>query len=118
MQLLHPRNIVYILGLSLIPVFVTAGLPDPGMSITQGRTALVLTDPQNDFLSPEGVTWGVVGASVTANDTVKHIGQLFKSAKTNEIPHYLKFVSEFPMTVTDKVKKIIMREQSIAELGL
>ena len=24
-------------------------------------TALVITDPQNDFLSPDGVTWGVVG---------------------------------------------------------
>ncbi len=28
------------------------------------RTALVVTDPQIDFLSPKGVTWGVVGKSV------------------------------------------------------
>lgn len=27
------------------------------MQITADDTALVLTDPQNDFLSPEGVTW-------------------------------------------------------------
>ena len=33
-----------------------AELPDPGMQIEKGRTALVVTDPQNDFLSPEGVT--------------------------------------------------------------
>ena len=85
-----------VLGLSLIPVFAAAGLPDPGMSITAGRTALVLTDPQNDFLSPEGVTWGVVGASVTANDTVKHIGQLFKSAKKNEIPVFVSPHYYFP----------------------
>jgi hypothetical protein len=32
-----------------------AELPDPGMAITQGNTALVITDPQNDFLSPKGV---------------------------------------------------------------
>lgn len=44
-----------------------AALPDPGMSIEPGRTALVITDPQNDFLSPDGVTWGVVGKSVEAN---------------------------------------------------
>lgn len=34
------------------------------MLITPRNTALVLTDPQNDFLSHEGVTWEVVGASV------------------------------------------------------
>ncbi len=32
------------------------GLPNPGMQIDPERTALVITDPQNDFLSPEGVT--------------------------------------------------------------
>lgn len=45
-------------------------LPNPGMKIDIIRTALVITDPQNDFLSPEGVTWGVVGESVTENNTV------------------------------------------------
>ncbi len=28
------------------------GLPDPGMKIEVGNTALIVTDPQNDFLSP------------------------------------------------------------------
>ena len=40
-----------------------AQLPDPGFTI-DGTTAIVITDPQNDFLSPDGVTWGVVGESV------------------------------------------------------
>ncbi len=31
------------------------------MQLTTGDTALVLTDPQNDFLSPEGVTWEPAG---------------------------------------------------------
>ena len=44
-----------------------AQLPDPGMKVDTARTAVVITDPQNDFLSPDGVTWGLVGASVTAN---------------------------------------------------
>ena len=34
-----------------------AALPNPGMDVVAGRTALVITDPQNDFLSPQGVTW-------------------------------------------------------------
>ena len=70
-----------------------AQLPNPGMTIDRAHTALVLTDPQNDFLSPEGVTWGVVGESVTDNNTVENIEALLKAAKENGIqvfisPHY------------------------------
>jgi fatty-acyl-CoA synthase len=35
-----------------------------------------------------------------------------------KVPRYFKFVSEFPMTVTGKVQKFVMREQSLKELGL
>ena len=35
-----------------------------------------------------------------------------------KVPRYIKFVSEFPMTVTGKVRKVEMREKSIADLGL
>lgn len=68
-------------------------LPNPGMTIDTGRTALVITDPQNDFLSPDGVTWGVVGESVTENNTVNNIETLFKEAKEAGLsvfvsPHY------------------------------
>ena len=35
-----------------------------------------------------------------------------------KIPRYVKLVDEFPMTVTGKVRKVEMREASIAELGL
>ena len=66
-----------------------AALPVPGFEIDGERTALVITDPQNDFLSPKGVTWGVVGKSVTENNTVEHIGELFKSAKDNDIPVFV-----------------------------
>jgi nicotinamidase-related amidase len=67
----------------------SAELPDPGMQISPANTALVVTDPQNDFLSPNGVTWGVVGKSVTANNTVENIETLFKSAKANGIPVFI-----------------------------
>jgi len=68
---------------------VEAQLPDPGMDIDPGRTALLITDPQNDFLSPDGVTWGVVGKSVTENNTVANIESLFKAAKANNIPVFV-----------------------------
>ena len=68
---------------------VKAALPDPGMEIDGGRTAVLITDPQNDFLSPKGVTWGVVGESVTKNNTVANIESLFKAAKANDMPVFV-----------------------------
>lgn len=72
-----------------LPGITSAALPDPGMHVEKGRTALVVTDPQVDFLSPKGVTWGVVGKSVTANNTVENIETLFKSAKASDIPVFV-----------------------------
>ncbi|PCH59342.1 MAG: isochorismatase [Gammaproteobacteria bacterium] len=66
------------------------------MQIEKGRTALVVTDPQNDFLSPKGVTWGVVGKSVEANNTVENIETLFKTAKANSIPVFVSPHYYFP----------------------
>lgn len=65
------------------------GLPDPGMEIVPGRTALVVTDPQNDFLSPDGVTWGVVGKNVEQNGTVRNIDALFAAAKAVDMPVFI-----------------------------
>jgi nicotinamidase-related amidase len=45
------------------------------------KSAIVLTDPQNDFLSPDGATWGVVGASVIEHNTRENIGRLLVAAK-------------------------------------
>ena len=36
----------------------------------------------------------------------------------NKAPHYVRFVDEFPMTVTGKVQKFVMRDRMIEELGL
>ncbi len=63
------------------------------MEFNAKDTAIVVTDPQNDFLSPKGVTWGLVGESVEANGTVGHIEQLFRAAKERGYdvfisPHY------------------------------
>jgi nicotinamidase-related amidase len=93
MERFTKTSIRLLLGLALFPAMAVARLPDPGLTIDPARTALVITDPQNDFLSPEGVTWGLVGASVEANGTVKNIESLMKTAKASGIdvfisPHY------------------------------
>ncbi len=78
-----------IIALTLVMTRIaTAQLPETTMQIND-RTALVITDPQNDFLSPDGVTWGVVGASVTENHTVENIEALLKAAKAKSIPVFI-----------------------------
>lgn len=62
-------------------------------------TALVITDPQNDFLSPDGATWGLVGENVTENNTVANIGSLLQAAKASGMPV---FVSPHYYYPTDK----------------
>ena len=66
-----------------------SGIPNPGFEIIHGRTALLVTDPQNDFLSPDGVTWGVVGKNVEANSTVENIDKLFATAKKHNMPVFI-----------------------------
>jgi len=55
------------------------------------------------------------GHAVTAEDIREYCrGQI----ATYKIPRYVRFTTEFPMTVTGKVQKFRMREITIAELGL
>jgi nicotinamidase-related amidase len=68
-------------------------LPATGFVLDLSRAALVVIDPQNDFLSPQGVSWEFFGASIIENNTVANIGHLFKAAKEAAItvaisPHY------------------------------
>lgn len=63
------------------------------MDINRNNTALLVVDPQNDFLSEQGVTWELVGDSVRENGTIENIERLFKTAKATGYdvfisPHY------------------------------
>jgi len=54
-------------------------------------------------------------ATVTADDICDFCRGKIAHFK---VPRYVSFVSEFPMTVTGKVRKVEMREQAIVDLGL
>src|SRR5262245_31525997 len=56
-------------------------LPNPGMRLDIGQTALVVIDPQIDFLSPKGAAWPVLGESVTEHGTVANLARLFEASK-------------------------------------
>lgn len=63
------------------------------MTFDPGDTAVVVIDPQNDVLSPSGKNWEVLEASVTENNTVGHLVEIFTAAKARGFglfvsPHY------------------------------
>ncbi|WP_293241202.1 cysteine hydrolase [Mycolicibacterium sp.] len=63
------------------------------MKFDNGDTAVVIIDPQNDVLSPAGKNWDSVGASVTENETVQHLVDIFTAAQAFDFgvfisPHY------------------------------
>lgn len=72
---------------------VDPALPKSSITLDLPRTALVVIDPQIDFMSPEGRSWGVVGESVTEQNLVANLVRLFEAAKQAGItvaisPHY------------------------------
>jgi fatty-acyl-CoA synthase len=51
--------------------------------------------------------------------TVEEIREFCKGEIAHyKIPRYIEFVAEFPMTITGKIQKFVMREQTIEKLGL
>ena len=62
---------------------------DIGFHVPVGETALVIIDPQNDFLSPQGTTWSLVGRSVTETGIIEHLDQLLRAAKRHNYPVFI-----------------------------
>jgi len=68
-------------------------LPASNFKWDASRTALVVIDPQIDFMSAKGAAWGIVGESVTEQKLVPHLLQLFAATKRAGMtvaisPHY------------------------------
>jgi nicotinamidase-related amidase len=68
-------------------------LPPSNFTWDRAHTALVVIDPQIDFMSDKGAGWPVFGASVTEQQLVPHLLQLFEASKKAGLmiaisPHY------------------------------
>ena len=61
-------------------------LPVKKMEIDLARTAVFITDPQNDFISEGGAAWEGVGEQVIADKVVEHQVMLRDAAKEVGIP--------------------------------
>lgn len=49
-------------------------------------TAVLLIDPYNDFIHPNGKVYGFCKDSLEATDTIDHMRALVKAARANNIP--------------------------------
>ena len=92
-------------------------LPNPGMIIEQPRTGLVITDLQNDFLSPGGAGWELLIDSLAKNNTIENIETLLRAARDGEYPVIISPHYYFP---TDRrwVAAGGALEQMMAELNV
>ena len=85
--------------------------------MNDNNIALVLTDPQNDFLSENGAAWELVGESVQENGTVQNIEKLLQGATAGGVPifvspHYYYYAHDhqwqFGGTLEQKMHEIKM----------
>jgi fatty-acyl-CoA synthase len=71
----------------------------------------------DDRFGEELCAWVRLAAGETANE--EEIRAFCRGEIAHfKIPRYVRFVDEFPMTVTGKVQKFIIRERMMSELGL
>ncbi len=56
------------------------------VGIDTKSTAVLIIDPQNDFLSEGGAVWDLVGKGVRETKVVEHLIEITKTAKEAGIP--------------------------------
>lgn len=60
-------------------------MPKQTLEIEKSKTAIMIIDPQNDFMSEQSPIWALVGPSVKGQNLIKHLQQLIKAAEENEM---------------------------------
>ena len=55
-------------------------------TIDLATTAILIIDPQNDFLSEGGAVWDLVGSEVQKNNVVERLRQIIQAAKRLKVP--------------------------------
>jgi nicotinamidase-related amidase len=60
-------------------------MPRQTLEIEKSKTAILIIDPQNDFMSELSPIWALVGPSVKGHNLIEHLQQLIKAAEKNEM---------------------------------
>jgi nicotinamidase-related amidase len=87
------------------------------MVIERSRTALVLTDLQNDFLSPGGVVWELVKDRLARNNTIANLEALLEAARDGGYPvilspHYY-YPSDRKWVATGGALEVLMEQRGV-----
>jgi len=84
--------------------------------LDKDTTALLITDPQNDFLSETGVAYGLVKDNLKSVGTIKNINSLFKAAKNSNFPVFVSPHLYYPHD--DKWKNRGALQKTIHEINM
>ena len=68
----------------------------PPFPLAKGHTALVVTDPQHDFLDPKGVAYGLFADNLKELNAIDNMERLFKTAKQSGMPVFVSPHGYFP----------------------
>lgn len=82
-------------ALFTLPLPLSAAESDP-MALPAGRTALVVTDPQNDFLHKEGIAYGLFAENMEKLGTIDNLERLFRTATKAGLPIFVSPHAYFP----------------------
>jgi nicotinamidase-related amidase len=82
------KTLLLSLAASLPLVLASAVAPaaeNPLPTFDKAHTAIVITDPQNDFLAPDGKLYGLVAENLAELGTIGNIETLMKTAKSEGV---------------------------------
>jgi nicotinamidase-related amidase len=84
-------------------------------------TALVIIDPQNDFLSPQGSSWSLVGKSVVQTGIVGNLERLLVAAKRRGLhvmisPHYF-YPTDHTWRIAGPLEAFELQTRTFARAG-
>jgi nicotinamidase-related amidase len=97
-------------------------MPRETVEIDLAKTAMFVTDPQNDFLSKESPAWGLVGPTVTKHKVVEKEKTLKALAKKIEIPVFYsthmytpKDFEQWPKKPLNGIDKVMFENHMFAQ---
>ena len=61
-------------------------MPRQTLDLDLNKTALLVIDPQNDFMSEQSPIWALVGPHVEKQNLIEHLSLLINAAEKNDIP--------------------------------
>jgi nicotinamidase-related amidase len=103
-------------------VYKQGFMPRETVKIDLAKTAMFVTDPQNDFLSEKSPVWGLVGPTVTKNKVVEKEKKLKALAKEIGIPVFYsthmytqKEVEQWPTMPLNGIDKVMFEKKMFVQ---